>query len=496
MSFFNYNRILIICSLFYISFQSEKDSKVLSLFFNKESIITSSEPTETMRNLQCNKIYINTKIAEPNQNLKLYLRFNEYITYITETNYKKGDSITYEFIRKKNNEEEVDFTPSNFQTDSLKSGYESKEILKLDKNIINDFYFILVDKLNNKDEIYESIIGLNIPESIIRPILFNTNILEQLKNNNFINKRIFSVFYFNKINNEKNKNKNEDYDGQIIFGKLPHELNDEKQYNEINKYYKFYDENLNWINAEAGEYHIKWKIKFDSIFAVNEPISDTITELIIEQNFFTGTPQFKAIIYKYFFDEFITKKICKEEKFYSYKDNFQYYYFICEKSLKSEFDRYKEDILVFKSKDLNEIFSFKFEELFFEYINKLFFGVIFDEYQMYGWKLGRLFFEKYPLIFSVDNKAIGYYKQIDIDNTKNKNFNKILIIILVIFIVLLLIIIFIGLRKYNLLKNLIPRKIKANELNDDYSYGTINENKKEIITEMATKTSKNSVLGF
>ena len=148
-----------------------------------------------MRNLQCNKIYINTKIDEPNQNVKLYLRFNEYITYITESNYKKEESITYEFIRTKNNENKVDFTP-NFQTDSLKSGYESKEMLKLDKNIIKNFYFILVDKLNNKNEIYESIIGLNIPESTIRPILFNTNILEQLKNYKFINKRIFFCFLF------------------------------------------------------------------------------------------------------------------------------------------------------------------------------------------------------------------------------------------------------------------------------------------------------------
>ena len=496
MSFFNFKRILIIFSLFYISFQSEVDSKVLSLFFNKDSFLTSSEPTETMRNLLNNKIYINTRIGEPNQNLKLYLRFNEYITYITEQNYKKGESITYEFIRQKNNEEDIEFTPLNFQTDNLKSGYESREILKLDKNIIKNFDFILVDQLYNKYEIYESIMGLNIPESLLRPILFNTNILEQLKKNNFINKRIFSIFYFNKINNEKNKNNNRDYDGQIIFGKLPHELNDDKQYNEINKYYKFNDDNLNWINAEVGEYHIKWKMRFDNILSVNEQISETVTELVIEQNFFTGTPQFKAIIYKYFFDEFITRKICKEDKFYSHKDNFQYYYYICDLSLKSEFDKYKENILVFKSKDLNEIFTFQLEELFFEYTNKLFFGVIFDEYQMYGWKLGRLFFEKYPLIFSVDNKAIGYYKQTGIDNKNNKTFNKILIVILVIFIVILLIIIFIGFRKYNLLKNLIPRKIKANELNDDYSYGTINENKKEIITEMATTTSKNSILGY
>ena len=494
MPYFYFNKILIFFSVLYISFQSEDDSKALSLFFNKDSFLTSIEPTETMRNLQNNKIYINTQIAEPNQNLKLYLRFNEYITYITDKNYKKGESTSYEFTRKNNNKD-AEFTPSNFQTDGLKSGYESKEILKLDKNIIKDFYFILVDKLNNNYDIYESILGLNLPESTIRPVLFTTNFLEQLKNNNLINKRLFSIFYFNKINNDNNKNKYKDYDGQIIFGKLPHELNDEEVYSEINKNYIFNDNNLNWINVEAGDYHIKWKIKFDSIVSMKEQISDTVIEFVIEQNFFTGTPQFRSIINKYFFDEFISKKICIEDKYYSSKESLRYYYYNCDISIKSEFDKYKEDILVFKSKDLNEIFSFKLEELFFEYTNRLFFGVIFDEYQMYGWKLGRLFFEKYPLIFSVDNKAIGYYKQINIDK---KNKNLYVIIILVILVILLLIILFIGFRKYNLLKNLIPRKLKANELNDEYSYGNIEDTKKEIITEMATTTSKDSVspLGY
>ena len=60
--------------------------------------------------------------------------------------------------------------------------------------------------------------------------------------------------------------------------------------------YKFNDNNLNWIKIEAGNYNIKWKIKFDSILSVNEKIEDTITEFFIEQNFYTGTPQFQKII--------------------------------------------------------------------------------------------------------------------------------------------------------------------------------------------------------
>jgi hypothetical protein len=110
---------------------------------------------------------------------------------------------------------------------------------------------------------------------------------------------------------------------------------------------------------------------------------------------------------------------------------------------------------------------------------------------MYGWKLGNIFFEKYPLVFSLDNKAIGYYNQ-NSENMKNKTNNKI-IYILIGLVLLLSTILFIGFRRYNILKRLIPRKIKANELLDDYSYNSNNinnedNNKNEIRTEMAYKT--------
>ena len=496
MSYFNSNLLLIFFSLAYISYQSEENTKVLSLIFNKDAFLTTVDNTENMRILQNNKIYLNTKIATPIQNLKFYLKFSEYITYVTNSTYKKDDSTTYQFTRTKNNGKTSEFTPLNYQTDNLKSGYESKELLKLDENIINNFYFILADKINNKNEIYDSVIGLNLPLNDIRPVLMNTNILEQLKQNNFIDKRVFSIFYFNEISVGKINNK--DGEGQIIFGKLPHELNNDKKYSEILKKYNFNEDNLNWINTEAGEYHIKWKLKFDSIVCANEKTSDLITELVIEQTVITGTSEFKNIIQKYFFDEYISKNLCKEEKFYSYRDNLQYYFYSCDISIKSYFDKYNNDILEFKSKDLDNTFSFKIKELFLEFSNRLYFGIIFDEYQMYGWKLGRLFLEKYPLIFSMDNKAIGYYNQ-NANNTNN-NSNKTVIIILIVIVFILLIILCIGLRKYKILKGLMPRKLMANELHDQYSYSHVEDNKKEkeITTEMSSKSNYNSIssLGF
>ena len=395
-------------------------------------------------------------------------------------------------MRKTDNNENAEFSPLDLQTDNLKSGYESKEILKLDEKVLKNFNFILVDKLNYIYDIFESIIGLNMPEKDIRPSLLNTNIFEQLKKNNSINKRIFSVFYFNNIRIDKNKNNYKECDGQIIFGKLPHEFEEEGKIREIKKRYNIDESNLYWANAVPEEYHKKWKIKFDSITFSNEQFQDLTAEIIIEQNFFTGTPTFKTMVHKNFFKKYILQYLCKEEKYYNYKENLEYYYYTCENSIKLELDKYNNTILAFKSKDLNEIFNFKIEELFFEYNNRMYFGVVFVQYQIQEWKLGRLFFEKYPLFFSLDNKAIGYYKQ-NVENKIGKKRNVTTNLILIILVIFLLLLFFITFRKYNTLKSLIPRKLKANELNDQYSfsaysaYSHIGDNKKEINTEMASK---------
>ena len=466
----------------------KESSNSIILTVNKDEILSSVDTTETMRNIQYNKIYINSKIGSNNKNIKLYLRFNEYITYITDNNYKKEESSTYEFTRKKEGDN-VEYTPNEFHTDDLNTGYESKDILKLDDNILNNYNFILVDKLNKDKEFYYSIIGLNlVKENNIRPVLYKTNILEQLKSNNFISNKIFSIIFYN------NENKIEK--GEIIFGKLPHELI-EKEKEKFDNYI-FNEKNLNWINADLEDYNLKWKIKFDNIKYSNEELNDLTTELIIEQTVFTGTWEFKNIIHKKLFEELISKKICKEEKFYNYREKFQYYFYSCESSLKSDFDndKYKNDILQFKSNSLNEIFSFNLKELFIENGKKLYFSIIFDEYQMHGWKLGNIFFKKYPLTFSLDNKAIGYYNQ-NLKNIKNNSNNK-TVFILIILLIILIIIIFIGIRKYNILKKLIPRKLMANELLDQFSYDShennnINndDNKNDISTEMAYKNQSN-----
>ena len=190
--------------LFFISYEYNEDSKSIIMKIYRDQILTSIDTKETMRQLQYNKIYINSKIGSNGKNMKLFLRFNEYITYITDNYYKKEESNTYEFTRKKEGENNIEYIPNEFHTDDLNTGYESKDILKLDDNTLKDFNFILVDKLNKDKEFYYPIIGLNIvKENNIRPILYKTNLLEQLKSNKIINNKIFSILYFKNEENGK-----------------------------------------------------------------------------------------------------------------------------------------------------------------------------------------------------------------------------------------------------------------------------------------------------
>lgn len=489
-------KVFIFFLLFIITYEYIEDSKSVILKLYRDQIVTSGNKSETIRQLQYNKIYINPKIGSNNKSIKLYLRFNEYLTYITNNFYNKDESNTYEFTRKKEGGGNAEFIPNQFLTDDLTSGYESKDVLKLDENklILKDFNFILVDKLNKAEEFYYPIIGLNLVSEINkRPALFKTNLVEQLKNNEIISNKIFSILYFKNVENNNIEK------GEIIFGKLPHELD----INDKNNNFIFKEDNLFWINADIGNYNLKWKIKFDSVKYSNEEISDLTTELIIEQYLFTGPWQFRDIIKKNFFKELITKQICKEEQFYNNRDKFKYYFYSCESSLKSDLskDKYKNDILQFSSNTLNKIFSFSLEELFIEKGTKLYFSIIFDELNMFGWRLGSIFLEKYPLVFSLDNKAIGYYNQ-DVSNIKsipNSNSKSKTTIILIVLILLLILIIFFGIIKYNILKKLIPRKLMANELLDNYSYNSHddnninseNKNDNEITTEMIYKNKSN-----
>ena len=128
--------------------------------------------------------------------------------------------------------------------------------------------------------------------------------------------------------------------------------------------------------------------------------------------------------------------------------------------------------------DINHIFEMKGEELFHQLNNKYYFKIIFPnkDLEPNRWVIGKIFFRKYPTIFSPSNRLIGFYinpnegiidSLNDNGNENKNNFDKIYIYIIIVIVAL----IFTGIGIFIGKKLFFQKKRKANELVDDnYKY--------------------------
>ena len=86
----------------------------------------------------------------------------------------------------------------------------------------------------------------------------------------------------------------------------------------------------------------------------------------------------------------------------------------------------------------------------------------FDPFLQQNFEVGEIFFRKYPFLFDQDRKIVGFYK------VKKKEFNFFgLFIVIIIILIVICIFLLVYLIKYIYIK---PRKIRANELSDNYDY--------------------------
>ena len=120
--------------------------------------------------------------------------------------------------------------------------------------------------------------------------------------------------------------------------------------------------------------------------------------------------------------------------------------------------------------------------------------------QDFNWILGIPFLKKYRLSFNYDTKSIGYYKNDDKiifeikkeENNKysffNNSFFKIICIVILVVIFFILGMIY----QRKIIK--FPRKIKANELEDNYEYDFNKKNDINFIQK--NKFQKEVELGF
>ena len=314
--------------------------------------------------------------------------------------------------------------PEYLDLPELEFGKKSYDTFKIDNNIIEKFNFLLgYDSYSNES----AILGLKNNELYV-----NYSLIYQLKNRKYINS---SIFYFKFSENNFNE-------GEIIIGNYPHEI-------EKNKY-KY--ESYQTIGIITTKYTLYYDIYITKITIGDKIIAEKkILQFYFESYFMRFPFTFKEIVEKEFFNNLIENHKCS-----FFKHNLkEFFFYICDDDINIK----KLKKLEFHSKELNFTFSFKPEELFMKIKDKFIFLICFNikKYEE-EFDFGYFVLQKYLIIFEQERKLIGFYKI----NKTSYSYSWILTILFGIIIIGLIYYIFLILKK--------KRKIRANELEDNFEY--------------------------
>ena len=195
-----------------------------------------------------------------------------------------------------------------------------------------------------------------------------------------------------------------------------------------------------------------------------------------------GSHSYMNYVENNFFNKY--KNICFRNLINYGTNNYNYYVFECDKQKFGKNDINNFTSLSFRFRNSENKFTFMGKDLFMETNYKFFFRIIFSFSWKDSWIFGKPFFKKFPTSIDYEKKIIYIYNnneiegnEVEPDNNiddKDKNLvsrkNIFLMILLIIVLVSIFSVLF-----YFIGKNMNKlRKRKANELEDDYMYGDIN----------------------
>ena len=400
---------------------------------NPNKLIQDNYITELINN----KIYLELKIGTPYQKIPVLLKLNQIPFFITSSSYNKNiirfnSSKSETYIQ----DSDKEYMSNNYDYNHAFLGEDiiSIENISNQNSFLNRTQFFLATNLTDNNENISGEIGLNIINQIY------ISFINQLKKKKKINDYIFSLKYTS------------ENEGEFHLG----------------NYYHFYDDNYKERDFKSFEIGInqrgyidQWEIYFNKIILSNGNLTYGDALLSYEFGFIYGTEHYHTLIKQIFFDNY--ENICKKIIFG--KNEF---YYICDKNINLE----KFPDLIFVKDNIN--FTFTKNELWQEFENKFYFLVIFCEQPKEEWIFGKIFFKKYIIFFNLEQKIIGFYPNSNQQNSKSKdNIEKsnlisyllpwILVILLLIILIIVIIYFFYCLK----IKN---RKIRANELHDNYDY--------------------------
>ena len=451
---------------------------------------------DLMSYLNSLSLYSNISLGTPPQQIKAFIKFDKSGFNIPNNAYIHNKSKTYkELGENKIIFDEIEYN-GTISSDDIKliitdSNDFIKIIQKIDSNNNNEKYqkvfknitFInkLTDEIGYKNYGY---IGLKFPDKDKFDII---NFVPLLKSKNITNNYAWTLLF------ETRKDKNIDSYTIDCFNKIKGKL---ILGDELHNYYpKKYMSNISYdVNMIQRNNYLNWDLQFTNVYiSDNKLYIYTAAELRPDSPLYYGSLGFKLNIDSFFFSPLFEGSICESKNMTLYPNLI---YYVCDSSKKGEnnlsFDITKFPNIIFEHKRLGGNFTLHYKDVFIQDINNkniFYFLFVFDRNKMFNvnedrFILGMKFFEKYQFEFDNDKKLIRYYditnKICDSlfcnDKKDKKNYKMILFICLIILFGIILFVLGMLFQK-KILK--IPRKARANELDEDFEYKAKNEEKNE-----------------
>ena len=433
----------LICILIFLISFSNINSASIKLEF-KSGLCKGNENSEFLGNYYNQYIFTTISIGSNNQKLDLALKLNRYITYIigSENSKLKSDffnekeSNTYKILEEKEYES---------KEDEFFSSYKSSDNINFGNNFnINNYIFFLSQKEQYFDETGH--IGFKIlPAHLDKNKFISYSFISQLKSN----KKINSQYFYFKYNLENKKTLN--YNGYMLIGETPHEYEEndlfkEKNFNEI---YTKIDEEVN----------TRWTLELLQVKYGNDIISkNDLCEFSTTFGFIVAPLSFFNV-----YEKFFSKNKCYGN-YNGEKDDKNYIYFYCEENV--DLTKFENIYLTTKNKEMN--FVLDYNDLFLKIDNYYYFLILFNE-DINEWILGHIFLNKYTIVFNPEKKTIGWYYDSNMDdNLDIKKNNNAIVIFIILSIIFLFVII--GLLVYIFYYRPKYRKIRPNELEENFDY--------------------------
>ena len=365
-------------------------SENIVLNFKTNINLDSLNENNYMKSAMEQQIYVELKVGGGiHQIIPMTLKTMKYPTFILSSQTQDSDTlIKYDETKsttfKKITEEQIN---NLFIYDFTQGFYVSDSVEFNSKLNYNNFSYILATKMNSIAKNISGEIGLSkkTENKINYKYPQKTNFIQQLIENNIIKKNIFGIKY------------DTEYEGRLILGAT---------LDEVDSQYKPGEEIINEIdNSVPNNNKDDWLIKFNINFKKSE--SEEYNEasygfLQYEIGLILGSDNYR----KNFIINYFNSKNCKEGVIDS--TPYSFYQYSCDNE--DQFGDFPDLNLSLEGK---YNFTFNKNELFKKVGNKYFFLIVFQVSQMNinYWRLGQLFFRKYPTFLSNDenNSKFLYY---------------------------------------------------------------------------------------